>query len=109
MVEGHGGVRRGGDAHSRAAALHKAHDLAQPIKCEQRCWVAWRRIRRCARIVGRTHGQCGVGPIWEPHDEVWISPLPDPDQGDPLAAERVMGMGNGHRFRRWLGQWGSVP
>jgi len=108
MVEGPGGVRRGGDTHPLAAALHEAHDLAQPIEGEQRRWVAWRRLRRHARIVSRTHGECGVGPIREPHDEVRISTLADPDQGDPLAAERVMRMGDGHRFRRRLGKWGSV-
>jgi hypothetical protein len=103
-VEGHGGVRRGGDTPPLAAALHEAHHLAQPIECEQRRWVWWRCIRQGARIVGRTHSECGVGPIREPHDEVRISPLSDPDQGDALAAERVMGMGDGHRFRRRLGQ-----
>ena len=49
-----------------------------------------------------------MGPVREPHDEVRIRPLSDPDKCDPLAAERVMRMGNGHRFRRWLGKWGSV-
>lgn len=108
MVEGPGGVRRGGATHPLAAARHKAYDLPQPIECEQGRWVLWRRIRRRARVVSRTHGECGVGPIREPHDEVRISPLPDPDQGDALAAERVMGMGESHRCRRRLGQWGSV-
>ena len=108
MVEGQGGVRRGEDTRPLAAALHEAHDLAQPLECEQRRWVAGRRTRRCARIVGRTHGECGVGSIREPHDEVRISPLPDPDKRDPLTTERVMRMGDGHRFRRWLGKWGSV-
>jgi hypothetical protein len=28
MVEGDGGVRRGGDTHPLAAALHQAYDLA---------------------------------------------------------------------------------
>jgi hypothetical protein len=105
---GHGGGWWGGATPSLAAALDEAHDLAQPIEGEQRRWVSWRRLRRCARIVGRTHGEGGVGPIRKPHDEVRISPLPGPDQRDALAAERVMWMGNGHRFRRWLGDWGSV-
>jgi hypothetical protein len=108
MVEGPGGVRRGEDTHPLAAARHKAYDLPQPIECEQGRWVLWRHIRRRARVVSRTHGECGVGPIREPHDEVRISPLPDSDQCDALAAERVMWMGDGHRFRRRLGQWGSV-
>jgi hypothetical protein len=107
-VEGPRGVRRGGDTPPLAAARHKAYDLPQPIECEQGRWVLWRRICRRARVVSRTHGECGVGPSREPHDEVRISPLPAPDQCDALAAERVMWMGDSHRFRRRLGQWGSV-
>ena len=108
MVGGHGGVRRGGDTRPLVEALHEAHDLAQPLEREQRRWVSWRRISRRACIVGRTHGECGVGPIREPHDEVRISTLPDPDKRDTLAAERMMRMGDGHRFRRRLAKWGSV-
>jgi hypothetical protein len=108
MMGGHGGVRRGGDPCPRAAALHEAHDLAPSIACEQRHWVSWRRISRRARLVGRTHGECGVSPIREPHNAVRISALPDPDTCDPLAAERVMRMGDGHRCRRWLGTRGRV-
>ena len=107
-VRGHGGGRRGGDTRPLAAALHEARDRAQPLEREQRCGGPSRDRWRRARRVGRTHGECGVGPIREPHDEVRIGTLPDPDQRDPLAAERMMRMGDGHRFRRRLGQWGSV-
>jgi hypothetical protein len=96
MVEGHGRVRRGRDTRPLTAAFHEAHNLAQPLECEQRRWGSWGRINWRACIVGRTHSECGVGPIREPHDEVRISPLPDPNQCDTLAAERVMRMGNGH-------------
>jgi len=85
VLTGQGGVRGGGDRRLLVAAFHEAHDLAQSSECEQRHRVAWRRIRRRPRIVGRTHGECGVGAIWEPHDKVWISPLPDPDHGNTLA------------------------
>jgi len=85
VLTGQGGVRWGGDMRLLAAACHEAHDLAQPIECEQRHRVSWRRIRRRPRIVGRTHGECGVGAIGEPHDKVWISTLPDPDHGNTLA------------------------
>jgi hypothetical protein len=108
MVEGPGGIRRGGDTHPLAAARHTAYDLPQPIECKQGRWVMWRRIHRRARGVSRTHGECGVGPIREPHDEVRSSPLPAPDQCDALAAERVRWRGDGHRCRRRLGQWGRV-
>jgi len=108
MVGGHRGVRRGGNTRPLAAALHEAHDLAQPIECEQRRWVAWRRLCRHARIVGGTHGERRVSPIRELDDQVWINTLSDPDQLDLLTAQRVIGMGDRDRFRRRLGQWGSV-
>src|SRR5262245_46035674 len=107
MAEGPGGVRRGGATRPLAAARHKAYDLPQPIECEQGRWVLWRRIRRRARVVSRTHGECGVGPIREPHDEVWISSLPAPDPCDTLAAagEHCLGWhGTPLRRGRYEGQ-----
>jgi hypothetical protein len=86
MVGGHGGGRWGGNTRPLAAALHEAHDVAQPLEREQRRGVSWRRLRRRARRVGRAHGERGVGPIRELDDQVWINALPDPDQQDPLAA-----------------------
>lgn len=83
-----------------ATALHKARDLAQPLEREQRYGGSSKDRWRRARIVGRTHGEGGVGPIRKPYDEVRISPLPDPDKRDPLATQRVMGMGDRDRFRR---------
>ena len=96
----HRGGRRGGATLLLTAALHEAHDLAQPLEREQRCRVPWRGSRRRARIVGGTHGERGVGPIRELDDEVRINALPDPDQHDPLATQRVMGMGDCDGFRR---------
>jgi len=96
----HGGGRRGGATRPLAATLYEAHDLAQPLECEQRGGVPGRGRRRCTRIVGGTHGERRVGPIRELDNEVWINALPDPDERDPLAAQRVMGMGDSHRFRR---------
>ena len=99
-VREHGGGRRDGDTYLLLEALQEAHDLAQPLEREQRRWVSWRRSRWCARIVRRTHGECGVGPIRKLDDEVRINALPAPDQHDPLAAQRVMWMGDRDRFRR---------
>lgn len=103
-----GGAGRGGDTGVLTAALHQARALAQSLKRAQRCGALSRGRWRRARIVGRTHGERGVGPIRELDDQVWITALPDPDQQDPLAAPWVMWMGDEHRFRRRLGQWGSV-
>ena len=97
---GHRGGRRGGTTLPLAVALHEAHDLAQPLECEQRCGVPWRGSRRRARIVGGTHGERGVGPIRKLDDEVRINAVPDPDQHDPLATQRVMWMGDRDGCRR---------
>jgi hypothetical protein len=107
VLEGeHGSGWRG---HTPAAAtLDEAYDLAQPLEREQRGGVPGRGSHRCTRIVGGTHSERRVGPIRELDDEVWINALPDPDERDLLAAQRMMGMGDSHQFRRWLGKWGSV-
>jgi hypothetical protein len=47
-------------------------------------------------------------PVRESDDEIGIEPPADLDDLDLLSAERVMGMGNGHEFRRGLGGGGSV-
>lgn len=99
----HGGSRRGGAAHLRVAALDEPYDLAQPFEREQRRGLPWRGSRWCARIIGGTHGECGVGSIGELDDQVWINTVSDPDYLDPLAAQRVMGMGDCDEFRRCLG------
>ena len=69
-----------------AAALKEAHHLAQSFKREQRGGVLWRGRRRCAGIVGGTHGERRVGSIRELDDEVRINTVPDPNQRDALAA-----------------------
>ncbi len=97
---GHGGGRRGRDTLPLAAAFHKTHNLAQPLERKQRCGVPWRGYRWRARVIGRTHGERRVGPIRELDNQVRINTVPDPNQRDTLAAQRVMGMGDGHRFRK---------
>jgi hypothetical protein len=94
----HGGGWRGPTP--AAATLDEAHDLAQPLEREQRGGVPGRDRHRCTRIVSGTHSERRVGPIRELDDEVWINALPDSDERDLLAAQRVMGMGDSHRFRR---------
>ena len=99
----HGDSRWGGAAHLLAAALHEPYDLAQPFEREQRRGLPWRGSRWCARIIGGTHGECCMGSIRELDDQVWINTVSDPDYLDPLAAQRVMGMGDCDEFRRCLG------
>ena len=97
---GHGGGRRGGATLPLAAALHTAHARAQPLEREQRGGAPWRGSRRRAGRGGGAHGERGVGPIWELDDQVRINALPEPDQQDPLAAQRMMRLGDRDGFRR---------
>jgi hypothetical protein len=93
----------GGDTLPLAAALHEAPDLAQPREHEQRGGGPWRGRCWRARLVGRAHGERGGGPIRALDDQVWINALPDPDQPDLLAAQRVIWMGDRDGFRKCLG------
>src|SRR5918996_1395755 len=91
--EEHRSGRWGGATRSLTATLDEAHNLAQPLEGEQWGRVLGRGSDGCPCIVGGTHSECCVGPIRELDDQVRINALPDPDQRDPLAAQRVMGMG----------------
>jgi hypothetical protein len=101
VLVSHGGGRRRGPTPLLPEVLQEVDDLTQPLKCQQMRRVPGESC--CACIVSRGHGKCGVGPIREPHDEVGINALADAHDGDALAAQGVMGMGNGHRSRRRLG------
>ena len=104
----HGSGWRGGGRLPLAAALPEAHDLAQPLKRAQRGGIPGGRSRRRARIVRGTHGERGGGPIRELDEQVGSNALPAPDQEDPLAAQRVLGMGDRDGCRRGWGKGGSV-
>jgi hypothetical protein len=80
--------------------------LAEPVQRQQRQGSLWGR--RDASVIGRAHREGGMGPIRELHHEVRVGPLPNADDRHALAPQGVMRMGDGHRFRNRLGQWGSV-
>jgi hypothetical protein len=80
--------------------------LAEPVQRQQMRGRLWGS--RDARVIGRTQREGGMGAVWELDNEVGISPLPDADDHYALAAQGVMWMGDGDRFRKQLGQWGSV-
>src|SRR5262249_33682100 len=53
-------------------------------------------------------GDGGMPPVGESDDELRSRPTPQADDLDLLAAERMMGMGNGDEPRRRLGRRGSA-
>lgn len=100
------GGPRGGDTPVLSELCDQVGHLAQPVQRQQMCGGLYGRWS--PRVIGRTQREGGVGPVRELDNEVGISPLPDADDRDALAAQGVMWMGNGDRFRKQLGKWGSV-
>jgi hypothetical protein len=100
------GSRRGGNAPLLPELGEQVGHLAEPVQRQQ----MHGRLLGCrdARVIGRTQREGGMGAVWELDNEVGISPLPDADDHYALAAQGVMWMGDGDRFRKQLGQWGRV-
>ena len=82
--------------------------LAEPLEGEQMQRARGDFQGRQRGIVRAAHGDRSMRAIREPDDEIRISTAPDADDLDLLAAERVMGMGDGHASQRRLGIRGSV-
>ena len=80
--------------------------LAQPVQRQQMRGGLGGRWN--PRVIGRTQREGGVGTVRELDNEVGSSPLSDADNCDALAAQGVMWMGDGDRFRKQWGKWGSV-
>ncbi len=98
----------GGCALLSTEVIEEGDHLAEPLEIEQRDDPSRRGGLRGGRIVGPAHCDGGVGAIAQADDEIRIGSPTDADKVDVLAAERMMRMGDGHRFRRWLGKSGSV-
>ncbi len=88
-----------GKAPCGAQAIQQLDHLTETAEIEEMSGSPGEH-RRWGNIVGQAHSDRRVGTIREPHDEVWIGTTPNPDDRDLLAVERVMGMGDGYRFRR---------
>lgn len=87
-----------------ADGFQELHDVAKAIEREQ-VWSISRHLhRRCPRVVGQVHGDGGVGPIGQPHDQIRIGPLAETHHGHLLTVEGMMRMRNSYRFRSWLGR-----
>jgi len=56
-----------------------------------------------SEIIGAAQANGGVPSIRESDDEIRINSPAEPDDLDPLSAERMVGMGDGDESRRRLG------
>lgn len=100
------GSRRGGYTPWLPELGEEVSHLAEPVQRPQVPGGRWGS--RDARVIGRTSREGGTGAVWQLDHEVGISPLPDADDRHALAAQGVMWMGDGDRFRKQVGQWGRV-
>jgi hypothetical protein len=87
------------------ALIAEVDELTQPLEVQQRQGdLAWRRWELLwAPGVGPAHGNRRVRAIGQAQDQVGIGAAADGDNLTSLATERMMGMGDGHRFQRGLG------
>jgi len=84
-------------------AIDELEDLTEAVEIQE-VIRAWREIViRRRSVVGAAQGDCGMPPVRETDDEVRIISAAKPDDLNPLATERMMGMGDRDESRRWLG------
>ena len=95
-------------------AIEHLEDLTEAMEIEEVIGPSWQLILRRSEIIGVAQGNGGMPPVGESDNELGIHSAPKADDLDLLAAERMMGMGDGDRSRRRLGRrgsalWGSPP
>jgi hypothetical protein len=77
--------------------LTKAVEVEEVIRPRRGIALGW------GGIVGAAQGDGGMPPVGESDDEIRINSPAEPDDLDPLSAERMMRMGDGDESRRRLG------
>ena len=77
--------------------LTKAVEIEEVIRPRRGIALGW------GGIVGAAQGDGGMPPVRESDDEIRINSPAEPDDLDPLSAERMMGMGDGDESRKRLG------
>ncbi len=84
-------------------AIEESEDLTEAVEIQEviRPWgeIAVGR----GEIVGAAQGDGGMPSVRETDDQIWIVSAAKPDDLDPLATKRMMGMGDGDESRRRLG------
>jgi hypothetical protein len=90
-------------------AIEHLEDLTEAMEIEEVIGPRWPLILRRIEIIRVAQGNGGMPPVGESDDELRIRSTPKADDLDLLAAERMMGMGDGDQSRRRLGRRGSAP
>jgi hypothetical protein len=100
-------VSRRRPTHSSDAIEH-LEDLTEAVEIKEMIRPRWPLILRRSEIIRVAQGDGGMPPVGESDDELGIHSTPQADDLNLLAAERMMGMGDGDQSRRWLGRRGSA-
>jgi hypothetical protein len=77
--------------------LTKTREVEEVIRPRGRIAAGW------GGIVGAAQGDGGMSPVRESDDEIRIKSATEPDDLDPLSAQRMMRMRDGDESRRQLG------
>jgi hypothetical protein len=84
-------------------AIEELEDLTEAVEIQE----VIRRRRELAlvrsQIIGAAQGNGGMSAVRESDDEIRINSPAEPDELDPLSAERMMRMSDGDESRRRLG------
>jgi hypothetical protein len=84
-------------------ALEELEDLTEAVEIEEVIRPRRGIALGWGGIVGAGQGDGGMPPVGESDDEIRINAPAEPNDLDPLAAERMMRMGDGDESRRRRG------
>jgi hypothetical protein len=84
-------------------ALEELEDVTKAVEIEEVIRPRRGLTLGVVGIVGAAQGDGGMPPVRESDDEIRIDSPAEPDDLDPLPAERMMRMGDGDESRR---RWG---
>jgi hypothetical protein len=84
-------------------AIEELEDLTEAVEIQEVIRSGRQIALGRGEIVGAAQGDGGMPSVRETDDEIRIVPAAKPDDLDPLAAKRMMGMGDGDESRRRLG------
>lgn len=84
-------------------AIEELEDLTEAVEIEEVIRPRRGIALGWGGIVGAAQGDGGMPPVGESDDEIRINSSAELEDLDPLAAERMMRMGDGDESRRRLG------
>src|SRR4051794_4807490 len=84
-------------------AIEEQADLTEPVEIQEMLRTGRDLVLGRRGVVRAAHGDGGMVPVGESNDEIRIEPSAEPDDLDPLSAERMMRMSDGDESRRSLG------